>query len=108
MTKYTFTFGQDEEKKFNNILSRLDESEYTIIEPIHPVIKENVPERYAERETVMEMDPEAALTFRMGMKELKIRRERSEEELKAEEELYARHKVKVIVQVPPDQLPKKL
>lgn len=105
MTKYTFTFGYDEETKFKNILSRLDESEYNIIEPIQVVDEENP--RRSDRKTVMEMDSEAALTFRMGMKELKIRRERTEEELKAEEERDARHKVKVIVQVPSDQMPKK-
>jgi len=107
MTKYTFTFGYDEERKFNTILSRLDEGEYNVLEPVHPVVKENVPERYADREAIIEMDPEAALTFRMGMKNLKIRRERTEEELKAEEERDARHKVKVVIQVPPDQLPQK-
>lgn len=107
MTKYTFTFGYDEERTFRSILGRLDEGEYNVVEPIHPVLKENVSERYADRETIMEMDPEAALTFRMGMKNLKIRRERTEEELKAEEERDARHKVKVVIQVPPDQLPQK-
>lgn len=105
MTKYTFTFGYDEEGKFRSILGRLDDGEYNVIEPIHPIPKENEKERYADRETIMEMDPEAALTFRMGMKNVKIRRERTEEELKAEEERDARHKVKVVIQVPPSQMP---
>ena len=105
MPKYTFTFSYEEERQFRSVMGRLDENEYTIIESIHPVIKENISERYADRETVMEMDAESALTFRMGVKNLKIRRERTEEEIKAEEERDARHKVKVVVQVPPDQLP---
>lgn len=107
MTKYTFTFGPEEERKFRDIMGRLDESEYTVVEPIRVVPKDGYSERYCDRETIMEMDPEAALTFRMGMKNLKIRRERTEEEIKAEEERDARHKVKVVVQVPPDQLPQK-
>ena len=103
--KYTFTFPFDEERQFGRILERLDPSEYNVLEDICPVDKANP--RRSDRQTIMEMDPEAALTFRMGMKNLKIRRERTEEELKAEEERDARHKVKVVVQVPPGQLPQK-
>lgn len=102
-TKYTFTFGADEEKQFNRILERLDPAEYNVLEPIAPTDKENA--RRSDRQTIMEMDPEAALTFRMGMKEVKIRRERTEEELKAEEERDARNRITITVQVPPDQMP---
>lgn len=105
MTKYTFTYGPDEERRFNSILSRLDESEYTVVEAVK-LLKPEDP-RYSERQTVIEMDPEAALTFRMGMKSLKIRRERTEEELKEEAANEARHKVKVVVQVDPSMLPPK-
>jgi hypothetical protein len=103
MTKYTFTFPAEEEKQFNRIVERLDPEEFTVLEPIGPVDKENP--RRSDRQTVMEMEAEAALTFRMGMKEVKIRRERTEEELKAEEERDARNRITIRVQVPPDQMP---
>jgi ArsR family metal-binding transcriptional regulator len=106
MTKYTFTFDADEERKFRSIMDRLDPEEYTVLEEIK-LLKPEEP-RYSERQTIMEMDPEAALTFRMGMKNVKIRRERTEEELKAEAENDARHKVKVVVQVDPSMLPPKV
>lgn len=99
MTKYTFTFPYDEEGKFKSILSRLDESEYNILEKIAPVNAEDA--KYSDRQAIIEMDSDSALTFRMGMKELKIRRERTEEELKAEKEIEERHKVKVIVKTGP-------
>lgn len=106
MTKYTFTFDADEERKFRSIMDRLDPDEYTVIQEIK-LLKPEQP-RYSERETIMEMDPEAAFTFRMGMKNLKIRRERTEEELAAEKALEDRHKITITVQVPPDQLPPKV
>jgi hypothetical protein len=46
------------------------------------------------------MDPEAALTFRLGMKAVKIRRERTEEELAEEKELNDRNTIRINVQVP--------
>ena len=107
MTKYTFTFGYDNESKFRKVLSRMDESEYNVIDPIRPIPKPNESERYADRQAVIEMDADAALTLRMAMKDLKIRRERTEEELNAEKERDSRHTVKVVIQVPPDQLPQK-
>ena len=101
MTNYTFTFPKDEEGKFRRIMERLDESEYQVVSGIEPVDKENP--RYSELQTVMEMDPEAALTFRMGMKELKIRRARTEEELAAEREIEERNTIKVTVIVPKNE-----
>lgn len=98
MTNYTFTFPKDEEGKFRRILDRLDETEYQVISGIEPVDKENP--RYSELQTVMEMDPECALTFRMGMKELKIRRERTEEELAKEKEIEERNTIRIKVIVP--------
>lgn len=101
MTKYTFTFAYDQERKFREVLSRLDESEYNIVEDIHPVTpKEHENPRLVDREAIIEMDAEAALTFRLGMKELKIRRERTEEELAQEKEKMDRHKVRIDVIVP--------
>ena len=97
MTKYTFTFDLDEEAKFRRIVERLDPDEFTVVEDIHPKDPENA--RYSERETVMEMDPEAALTFRMGMKNVKIRRERTEEELAEEKRINDQHTVTITVKV---------
>lgn len=100
MTKYTFTFEREYERTFRNILDRLDPSEYVVLEPIHPVDEDNP--RFSDLETIMEMDSECALTFRMGMKTLNIRRERTEEELAAEQEREDKNKIKVIVKVPVD------
>lgn len=98
--KYTFTFPAEEEKQFNSIVNRLEPGEFTVLEPVTPIDQKN-PHR-SDRQTVMEMEADAALTFRMGMKEVKIRRERTEEELKAEEERDARNRVTVRVLIPPN------
>ena len=104
MTKYTFTFERTDEGKFREVLSRLDESEYNVLEEVRPVDhKEGDDLRYVDRQMVIEMDPEAALTFRLGMKQVKIRRERTEEELAEEQEINDRHTVKVTVHVPMGQ-----
>lgn len=95
--KYTFTFGPQEETKFQKIMAKLEPDEFTIINEIHPVDPENV--KYCDRETVMDMDPEAALTFRLGMKLLKIRRDRTEEELAEEKRINDQHIVKITVKV---------
>jgi len=104
MTKYTFTFERTAEGKFREVLSRLDESEYNVLEEVRPVDhKEGDDLRYVDRQMVIEMEPEAALTFRLGMKQVKIRRERTEEELAEEQEINDRHTVKVTVHVPMGQ-----
>lgn len=95
--KYTMTIPADEEGKFRRILERLEPEEYTILEDIH-VVDEKDP-RYSDRQTIMEMDPEACLTFRLGMKTLKIRRERTEEELAEEKRLDEMNTVKITVKV---------
>ena len=56
MTKYTITVGADEEAKFKRIMERLEPDEYTIIEELHPLTDDV---RSCDRETVMDMDPEA-------------------------------------------------
>lgn len=101
MIKYTFTFEPAAERKFLEVLSRLEPEEYNIIEDVRPVDhKEDADLRYVDRQMIIEMDPEAALTFRLGMKEVKIRRERTEEELAEEKELNDRNTVRINVQVP--------
>jgi hypothetical protein len=98
MTNYTFTFAPEFEGKFREVLSRLDPSEFSVIEDIRPVEhKEDADIRYVDRQAVIAMDPEAALTFRLGMKQVKIRRERTEEELAEEKELKDKNTVKVTV-----------
>jgi hypothetical protein len=106
MTKYTFTFDPKDERKFREVLSRLDESEFSILEDVRLV--DHKPEddlRYVDRQMIIEMDPEAALTFRLGMKFVKIRRERTEEELAEEKELHDKNTVKITVHVPMGQPP---
>lgn len=96
-TQYTFTFKREEEKRFRSIQSRLEPDEYNIVEDIHLVDPENP--RYSDLTAVYEMTPEAASTFRFGMRDLKIRRFRTEEELAAEKEREEKNKITVIVKV---------
>jgi len=101
MIKYTLTFEPAAERKFREVLSRLEPEEYNIIEDVRPVDhKEDADLRYVDRQMIIEMDPEAALTFRLGMKEVKIRRERTEEELAEEKEINDRNTIRINVQVP--------
>jgi adenylate kinase len=93
--EYTFKFKQDSQRKFREVLSRLDETEYTVIKDVHYVDETN--KRYSEMQAVIEMEPEACLTFRLGMKELSIRKKRTEEELAQEKELNDRNKIKVTI-----------
>ena len=97
MTKFTFTIPVDEEAKFKRIVERLEPEEYTVLEEIHPIDEKDV--RNCDRQTIMEMDPEAALTFRLGMKHVKIRRERTEEELAEEQRINDQHTVRITVKV---------
>lgn len=98
MEQYTFTFENSAERKFNDILNRLDNDEYRIIEGVK-LVDEAQP-RTSDKQCVVEMDPEAALTFRLGMKPLKIRRQRTEEELAEEAALKEKNTVHVTVKVP--------
>jgi hypothetical protein len=102
MTQYTFRFPRKEEKVFKSVVDRLDPDEFKVIEEIRTVdLQKGEDARYADLQTVMEMDPEAASTFRFRMgNDVKIRRQRSEEELKEEEEQLAKHKITIHVQVP--------
>lgn len=102
MTKYTLTFPYTEERVFNEVLSRLEPDEFTVIEGIKPLEpKEGEDARYVDRRAIIEMEPEAASTFRFRMgNTLKIRRERTEEELAEEKEINDRNTIKVTVHVP--------
>ena len=96
MTKYTITVSADEETKFKRIMERLEPEEYTVLEELHP-LTEDV--RSCDRQTIMEMDPEACLTFRLGMRDVKIRRERTEEELAEEKRIDDMNTVRITVKV---------
>jgi hypothetical protein len=99
--KYTITFEPGEERKFREVLSRLEPDEYTIVEDVRLAEhKEDADPRYVDRQIIIDMDPEACLTFRLGMKNVKIRRERTEEELAEEKELNDRNTIRINVQVP--------
>ncbi len=99
MTKYTYTFDPSDEGRFRTVLSRLDPDEYTVIEDVKPVDAENP--RYSDRQSIIEMDPEACLTIRMAMgNTVKIQRERTEEETAFEAERDARHTITINVKVP--------
>ena len=95
-TQYTFTFDADDEKTFRRIQSRLDDDEYTIVKDIERIDPDN---RYSDLTTTVDMVPEAASTFRFGMKKVKIRRFRTEEELAVEEEEAAKNRITVTVKV---------
>ena len=97
MTKYTITVIADEEAKFKRIMERLEPEEYTVLEELHPIKEDDV--RTCDRQTIIEMDPEAALTFRLGMRYVKIRRERTEEELAEEKRLDDMNTVRITVKV---------
>lgn len=102
-TQYTFTFDKPDEKKFREIMSRLDPDEFTILEEIadydNPEKKSWEPD---QKRTVMVMDPEAASTFRFGMKKLIIRRLRTAEEEEAERMEREANTITIKVQVPPN------
>lgn len=93
------TFDREELRSFNGVLERLEDGDYTIIKPVTPVDDKD---RYSDYTAEIETDELSCLTFRMGMKNLKIRRERTEEELAQEKEIEDRHRVKVTVIVPKD------
>lgn len=95
-TEYTFTFDADDEKLFRRIQSRLDDDEYTVVKGIEKVDPDS---RYSELTTTVEMVPEAASTFRFGMKKVKIRRFRTEEELAVEEAEAAKNRITITVKV---------
>lgn len=99
--EYTFTFDPAEEKRFRQIIERLDPDEFSIIQDIGPVDPEKG--KYSKLSTIMTMEPEAASTFRFGMKDLKIKRKRTEEEEAALKEREEKNKITIRVIVPPTE-----
>lgn len=97
MPKYTFTFDSQSERKYREVLSRLDENDYTIIEDVK-LLEPDYP-RSSDKQVIIETDTESCLTFRMGMT-LKIRRERTDEELAEEKELHEKNTIRINVIVP--------
>lgn len=96
--QYTFTFDYDQEQQFRRIMDRLEPDEFTVSEEIHAT-DPDMP-RTSQRQTVMEMEPEAASMFRLGMKNIKIRRTRTKEELAAEEVEAAKNRITIKVVMP--------
>ena len=99
MTKYTFSFDKQSERQFNSVLERLDPNYYTIIQPI---LDFEDPKRPHEkrRYTIMEMESEDSVQFRLTMgNDISIRRERTEEELAEEKALDEANTVKITVKV---------
>lgn len=104
LTEYTFTFDKAEENRFRTIMSRLDDDEYVVKQEIQ---RTNPEDRYnTEMTAKIDMVPEAAATFRFGMKNVKIRRFRNEEELAAEEAEAAKNRVTITVKVDGMEPPK--
>ena len=99
MPKYTLTFDRQQLRTFYEVLERLEENSYVIHKAAEKVSPDDY---YSDYTTEIETDEMSCLTFRMGMKDLKIRRERTEEELAEEKAIEERHKVKVTVMVPKD------
>lgn len=104
MTKYTYEFEKDAERKFKEVLARLDPDEHTVIQGIAPI--DPAEPRYSALRTEMDMDPEACLTIRMAMGgNVKIRRERTEEELAEDAAREEKNTIRINVKVPPEMLP---
>jgi hypothetical protein len=101
LTQYTFTFDNSDEKKFRNIMSRLDEDEFEVIEEIHKIPPKNEHYAQSEMQTTMKMEPAAASTFRFGMSTLKIERLRTAEELAEKKAIEDQHIVRVNIKVAP-------
>lgn len=101
--KYTITFDKEHEQKFRGILERLDPSEYTLVEDVRLADhKPGEDPRYVPRQAIVDLDPEACLTFRLSMRNVKIRRERTEEELSEEQALKDANTITIKVIVPKD------
>jgi hypothetical protein len=103
--KYTFRFLNQDERKFREILGRIEESgaTFNIIQDIHIVDGEDEKDkdpRTADKTCVIEMDEFDALPFRMGMEPIRIVPERTEEEQAARNAREDAHKIRVTIHTP--------
>jgi hypothetical protein len=99
--QYTFTFDKSEERKFRSTLALLEEetteSNYELIKDVHMINPESP--RDSDLCAVLTMEPESALTFRLGMRYLKIHKHRSDEDQAARDALIASNKITIKVKV---------
>jgi hypothetical protein len=102
MEEYTFTFKTENERKFRQVMDRLEPDEYVVIQDIHDPRTEEEKTKYEKYlQCTLGMEPEAALTFRMSMTELNIKRKRSDEDQAKEDERQNRNVIKVRVSTGP-------
>ncbi len=95
---YTFKFDKDNERRFNTILNNLGEDEYELVEDTK-LLDESKGD-YSDRQAIYRMGEDTALVFRMGMRTVDIRRERTEEELAEEKALAEANDVKINIHLP--------
>lgn len=96
MNKYTLKFAPERLRDFNGVLSRLEEGDYVIVQ--EPT-QETPARRSSEYTAIVMASPEIMFTFRMGIKGLIIKRERTEEELAEEQRIIEERTVRVSVNV---------
>jgi hypothetical protein len=97
LTQYTFTIDNEDEGRFNSIMNRLDPDEFVVVEPLHKIPAAREHDRQSEMQAIIKMEPEAASTFRFGMKRVGIKRLRSEEEEAEKQAIEDRNKIKITV-----------
>lgn len=95
--QFTFTFANADERQFKRVLNQLGPDEYTVVEDIH-MVKPDLG-RASDLKAVYKMDPETALMFRLSMKNVNIKQQRSEEEEAARKALIDSNKIKISVKV---------
>lgn len=97
LTQYTFTIDNEDATRFNSIMDRLDPDEFVVVEALHKIPPVREHDRQCEMQAIIEMEPEAASTFRFGMKRVTIKRLRSAEEEAEKQSIEDRNKVKITV-----------
>ena len=97
LTQYTFTIDNEDATRFNSIMDRLDPDEFVVVEALHKILPVREHDRQCEMQAIIEMEPEAASTFRFGMKRVTIKRLRSAEEEAEKQSIEDRNKVKITV-----------
>lgn len=94
--QFTFTFNKDDETSFRRILGRLEDDEYTVVQPIKLVVDEKAT-YITDMDFIAEMDAESASMFRFGMKNVKIKQLRTAEEEAERAAIREQHRVKITV-----------